>query len=102
MNDAGAAIIGIGAIVLLLFVALIAFPFMDEVAAMPAGDYAVVPAGDVVADCGAASSVGDEACNLQVAEFSSLDGLLVLGGGALLLIAGAGLLFLLALGLSSL
>lgn len=103
MKDAGAAFIGIGAVVLLLVVVLVGFPAMEELSKLPAGELTIAPAGDTTtADCGDASSVGDGACNLHVVETSTLDMGLGLCGGVFILIAFAGLLFLLALGLSSL
>lgn len=99
MNN-GSAALGCGAVILIAFVALLAIPALEMVTQAPAGDYVIAPAGDVVADCSTAEAIGSEACNMQVAEVSTADGLLVIGGGTLVLLAFAAFLFIAALAMN--
>lgn len=100
MNGFGAAILIIGAILLLAFVAFALIPASEQIADFPADELAVVPAGNVAVDCRIASNIGNEACNLAVYSFNALSVLLAILLVACVICAFAALLFGLAAGVT--
>lgn len=91
----------IGGVVLLAVLGLGLAEPVENLAAAGSGQMAIVlPSEQIAADCGAASSVADGACNVEVQEYDAFTMLLLWGGIALIVVIVAALLMVFFLALA--